>query len=122
MALHPKTKVQRAKSPREELRRHHEESDAPPAKVTAGVAVLFSLVLFGLAVAAGTIEWRDGRHGLVMRAPSPPLFAHASLPPLLADPVRNRREVEAEARSHLDPTKIEAAMEEVEREKGGGKQ
>jgi hypothetical protein len=114
MALHPKTKVQRAKSPRAASRPHHEPSDAPPAGVAAGAAVLFSLVFIGLAVAAGTIEWRDGRHGVVMHDPTAPLFANASLPPLLVDPVRNRREVEAEARSHLDPAKIEAAMEQVE--------
>jgi len=122
MALHPKTKVQRAKKPRAKRGPHYEPADAPPAKVLAVAAAFFSLVFVGLAVAAGTIEWRDARHGLVMHDPRAPLFPRASLPPLLADPVQNRREVEAEARSHLDPAKLEAAMEQVARAKGGRKQ
>lgn len=118
MALHPKTKVQRAAKPRAKKSPHHEPSDAPPGKVAAGAAVFFSLVLIGLAVAAGTIEWRDARHGLVMRQPQAPLFVHASEPSLLVDPVQHRREVDAEAQAHLDPAKLEAAMEQVESEGG----
>jgi hypothetical protein len=119
MALHPDTKPQRAKEPHATGEPHHEKRDAPPGKVVAAAGVFFSIVFVGLAVAAGTIEWRDARHGLVARAPSAPLFPNASLPPLLADPVQHRREVEAEARSHLDPARIEAAMEQVEQQRGG---
>jgi hypothetical protein len=53
-----------------------------------------------------------------MHYPMAPLFTHASLPPVLADPVRHRHDVEREAQSHLDPAKIEAAMRQVEQAKG----
>lgn len=119
MALHPQTKPQRARKPRAKPAPHHERRDAPAGKVVGVAAMFFSIIFIGLAVAAGTIEWRDARHGLIMRDPQAPLFANASLPPLLADPVQHRREVEAEARSHLDPAKLEAAMAQVERKKGG---
>ena len=121
MALHPQTKPQRARKPRAKPAPHHERRDAPPGKVAAGAAVFFSLIAVGLAGAGATIEWLDARHGVVMHDPQAPLFAHASLPPLLAEPVQNRREVEAEARSHLDPAKLEAAMAQVEQQSGGGK-
>ena len=122
MALHPKTNPQRAKAPPPEEGQHQEHRDAPPAHVVAVAAAFLSLVPIGLGLAAGTIEALDARHGIVMHYPQAPLFTHPSLPPLLADPVRHRREVEAEARSHLDPTRIEAAMEQVERQGGGGAQ
>jgi hypothetical protein len=118
MALHPETNVQRGTRSAEKTAEHHEKMDAPPGRVVAVTAAFLSIVLIGLAIAAGTIEWRDARHGIVMHDPPAPLFANASLPPLLADPGLNRREVEAEARSHLDPAKLEAAMRQVEQHKG----
>lgn len=121
MVLHPKTKVQRARKAHAAGEAHYEKADAPPGKALAVGAIFFAIVVIGLMVAAGTIEWRDARHGIVMRDPAAPVFVNASLPPLLADPVQNRREVEAEARGHLDPAKLEAAMEQVERENGSGK-
>lgn len=121
--LHPQTRVQRAKDPgiepAEKRRRGYEHHDAPPGKVTAGVAAFMSLVFIGLVVSAGTIEALDARHGLYMHYPAAPLFVHASLPTVLADPVRHRQDVEREARSHLDPARIEAAMRQVEQQHRG---
>ena len=122
-ALDPRTQTQRdAKNgaqPKARRERGYEERDAPPAKVVLGVVGFYAILLLGIAAAAITITLVAPRMGLVAHAPTEPRFAGASLPPLLVDQVAHRREVEAEARRHLDPQRVREAMAEIEAERSG---
>jgi hypothetical protein len=121
--LHPETKPQRAarKSAPPKARRAqgYEDRDAPPAKVALGAMAFYAVMVLGLAGAAMTISLVAPRMGLVAHAPAKPRFAHASLPPLLVDQAGHRRRLEAEARRHLDPQRIQQAMAELEAKQAG---
>ncbi|BBC72775.1 conserved hypothetical protein [Altererythrobacter sp. B11] len=119
-ALHEETEVQRAENPdvvpAEVRERGYEPTDAPPAKVAAGLGGFLALMLAGLGAAA-TLTALTSRNGrLEERAVPPPVFPDASKPPLLVDPVAHRRAIEAQARAHLRRADMEAATRAVERE------
>ncbi|MBO9602761.1 MAG: hypothetical protein J7496_09670 [Novosphingobium sp.] len=117
--LHPATKPQRAidpgVEPRAKRRRGYEDRDAPAGKVALGVAGFLGLLAAGVALPALAIPALDRALPLRAARTDRPVFPHASLPPLLADPVAHRRKLEAETEARLGAARIRRAAARVER-------
>lgn len=118
-AIHEVTRVQRgdpADLPGAEVELGYEQGDAPPGKVALGVAAFVAVMFVGMG-AAGllTMVWNDAHQPSAAAATSE---ARQPPPPrLLAEPERERHQIEAAAKRRLaaGAMPIDRAMEQVAR-------
>ncbi|MGJ0239900.1 hypothetical protein ACQEPB_15455 [Novosphingobium fluoreni] len=117
--LHEATRVQRgdpADLPGAEVERGYEQGDAPPGKVVLGVAAFVAVMFVGMG-AAGLLTkvWNDAHQPSAAAA-----TREARQPPpprLLAEPERERYQIEGTAKRRLATSAmpIDRAMEQIAR-------